>query len=60
MLGFSLQDHLPEATVRFRMTKEKALGKSLVEDLACLKKNIAMGYVKSGSQKAGTKFKIVI
>ena len=42
------------------MTKEKSLGKSLVEDLACLKKNIAMGYVKSGSQKAGTKFKIVI
>ena len=26
----------------------------------CLQKNIAMGYVKSGSLKAGTKVKIVI
>ncbi|KAL9665791.1 hypothetical protein QQ045_000112 [Rhodiola kirilowii] len=26
----------------------------------CLKKNIAMGYVKSGSHKAGTKLKVVI
>ncbi|KAL0310728.1 UNVERIFIED_CONTAM: Aminomethyltransferase, mitochondrial [Sesamum angustifolium] len=26
----------------------------------CLKKNIAMGYVKSGSHKSGTKVKIVI
>lgn len=26
----------------------------------CLKKNIAMGYVKSGSHKAGTKVKIVV
>ena len=59
-VGFFSSGTPPRSHSEIQDDKGKGIGEVTSGGFSLSKKNIAMGYVKSGSQKAGTKFKIVI
>ena len=60
-VGFFSSGPPPRSYSEIQDDKGKGIGEVTSGGFSpCLKKNIAMGYVKSGSHKAGTKVKFVI
>ena len=59
-VGFFSLGTPPRSHSEIQDDKGKGIGEVTSGGFSLSKKNIAMRYVKSGSQKAGTKFKIVI
>ena len=60
-VGFFSSGPPPRSHSEIQDDKGKGIGEVTSGGFSpCLEKNIAMGYVKSGSHKAGTKVKIVI